>query len=600
MMPPVCRAMASDANDRIALVTGLLLIGLGSLVLIGWWTGITSITRIVPEFPTMKANTAAGFLIGGAGLLVSVLTSGRWRLWLVIIAASLLMVGGLVSFLEYRVGSLGDFDQWLALDLLSDEAPGRPSEITALSFVFSGLALLMVAGGIQDAKRLMVFNLALLGSVFPALIGIFTYLYQPQALFGISSFSTMALHTCVGFIVFALGLSIRCRDCSLSELFNRNSDGGRHFRRLMVPILLFPILAGWGLYRLAFGVMNPAFATVVFAVLTTLVSLVALAASARTMDRWSEALKREVESRRVVETRLSLVWQSAQAAVLLFRADGRVHEFNPGALQLFGHDAETMATLSLPDLLPERIREQHKEYVARFIADPARVHFNLDDPRRFVGLRSDGVEVPVIATVSKHYMGGVLYLGAVLFRVPELAATLDRLINEAEVDALTGAHNRHALEQRVRQLRRYGLRQSRYLGVLMLDIDYFKRVNDEFGHLAGDQVIKAFATRIQGVLRSDDDLYRFGGEEFVCLVWFEKASDLIRVAERIRRQLARDLLSPAVPRAITTSIGISAVCPNGHDLDRAIARADRALYQAKESGRDCYRLDLDATVPGNS
>lgn len=132
------------------------------------------------------------------------------------------------------------------------------------------------------------------------------------------------------------------------------------------------------------------------------------------------------------------------------------------------------------------------------------------------------------------------------------------------------------------------------LGVLMLDLDHFKRVNDTYGHLAGDRVLQAVAAAIRDTIRSDDIAGRWGGEEFAVLVPRANADTLVAVAERIRRRV-RTLVVPAEPgtviRDLTISIGAARLPdPAITDLDDLVRAADTALYAAKGGGRDQVRL----------
>ncbi len=124
----------------------------------------------------------------------------------------------------------------------------------------------------------------------------------------------------------------------------------------------------------------------------------------------------------------------------------------------------------------------------------------------------------------------------------------------------------------------------------MLDLDHFKTINDRHGHLTGDQVLLAVAAALRAEVRSADVLGRFGGEEFVILLPSTNRFDAVTIAERIRHRVGQ--LMVAVPDGeigITVSIGVAAQPRDGQALDPLLAAADRALYVAKEAGRDRVR-----------
>ena len=164
------------------------------------------------------------------------------------------------------------------------------------------------------------------------------------------------------------------------------------------------------------------------------------------------------------------------------------------------------------------------------------------------------------------------------------AAELYRL---ATIDQLTGLFNRRAfLELAERELARARRTGSPH-AVLMMDLDQFKRVNDKYGHQAGDRVLAGFATVTKGCVRTEDLVGRYGGEEFCAVLPGITMQKAIAIAERLRVAVSQRPLGD-LPRATTVSIGV-AFCSGATrgSLHAAIGRADEALYRAKQDGRDC-------------
>lgn len=153
-------------------------------------------------------------------------------------------------------------------------------------------------------------------------------------------------------------------------------------------------------------------------------------------------------------------------------------------------------------------------------------------------------------------------------------------------DPLTGTYNRRAFNTAIdRELARSG-RSERTFCLALLDLDHFKRINDRFGHGAGDEALKAFAECCQSQLRTSDMMARFGGEEFVLLLADTRASEAGPLLERIQKAVAAlqiPVLSADYP--IRFSAGVAQWQP-GESRDELVGRADRALYKAKDSGRD--------------
>ncbi len=164
-------------------------------------------------------------------------------------------------------------------------------------------------------------------------------------------------------------------------------------------------------------------------------------------------------------------------------------------------------------------------------------------------------------------------------------------------DTKTGLSNaRHFRRVAERQLRRARGRQ-RPVALLLCDIDYLRRVNNKYGHLAGDAAIASVAAALRASVRDGDLAARFGGEEFALLLPGSTLEQAASVAERIRRTLAAlPVVAPGVPdgHVVTVSAGVGVALP-GEDLDTVVARVDEALYAAKHSGRN--RVCLAGTVP---
>lgn len=167
------------------------------------------------------------------------------------------------------------------------------------------------------------------------------------------------------------------------------------------------------------------------------------------------------------------------------------------------------------------------------------------------------------------------------------AVEMDRVRKRAITDPLTGLRNRLGFNIAAQNAMSAALQGNRALSVAMIDIDFFKAVNDTYGHTAGDAVLATVAASFQQQTRSTDVVGRVGGEEF-CLVLLDAGlSEAYQLAERIRRAVKGLALSADGREfSVTVSIGITAYQGEADNLDQMLARADEALYVAKTSGRD--------------
>jgi diguanylate cyclase (GGDEF)-like protein len=168
----------------------------------------------------------------------------------------------------------------------------------------------------------------------------------------------------------------------------------------------------------------------------------------------------------------------------------------------------------------------------------------------------------------------------------------------AEEDALTGVQSRRAIEMQLRALASEARAGGSGLGVLFVDIDHFKSINDRFGHGIGDACLAAVAQRLQAELRDGDHLGRWGGEEFVALLPGANLDNAHHTSERILRAVSADPVQIASGEvSITVSIGIAVLDPMHDDMHSLLHRADSALYRAKANGRNRVERDPGLATP---
>ena len=166
---------------------------------------------------------------------------------------------------------------------------------------------------------------------------------------------------------------------------------------------------------------------------------------------------------------------------------------------------------------------------------------------------------------------------------------VERVKQLAYLDGLTGIFNRRFFELRtveeVQRARRYGT----VMAVVMADIDQFKRLNDEFGHLLGDEVLRQVPSVFHQQVRKIDVVCRYGGEEFALLFTQTNVEQALGVAEKLRKTIEKWQF-PGGSRAITISAGVASFPLHGKNRDELVRAADSGLYRAKQAGRNCVRV----------
>ena len=160
------------------------------------------------------------------------------------------------------------------------------------------------------------------------------------------------------------------------------------------------------------------------------------------------------------------------------------------------------------------------------------------------------------------------------------------LWNQANYDPLTEIPNRRSILQNLQRLASLALQREQPLGILMIDLDHFKRINDTYGHDCGDVVLKESASRMKQSLRNSDMVGRFGGEEFLVIIPNCMGEELIRLAERIRISVNKPVAYHDKLIPVSCSVGVSVYYDPQENVHEILQRADKALYVAKAMGRN--------------
>ncbi|PWR25971.1 diguanylate cyclase [Zavarzinia aquatilis] len=245
----------------------------------------------------------------------------------------------------------------------------------------------------------------------------------------------------------------------------------------------------------------------------------------------------------------------------------------------------------LPDYTNQlRIAVSGGDHVLRDILDRGVATLTEEDRdgivNRYVSIRVEqSSEIGFMLRIGAAALGALLVAGVVIWRMSRLNRELARL---SRTDALTGLVNRKAIDARLETEVARALRQKRKLAVVMMDIDHFKAVNDDFGHPAGDRVLTGFGRLIAASVRRADLAGRMGGEEFVVICPDTGVDEAVGAAERIRKHM--EGMEFGLGRPVTVSAGV-AVLRRGESAQALLARADVALYGAKHAGRNRTKAD---------
>jgi diguanylate cyclase (GGDEF)-like protein/PAS domain S-box-containing protein len=290
------------------------------------------------------------------------------------------------------------------------------------------------------------------------------------------------------------------------------------------------------------------------------------------------------------------VFDCLQDGVYILDADGRIVYWNKAAERISGFPADMVVGKRCSDNILRHVAADGTQLCIEGCPMLATIRDGLPRRAEIFLYHRKGHRVPVLVrSVPLREADGRIRFAVEVFtdqtQTMSYHRQLTRLANMAFNDALTELPNRRmfnrALQAKLHETRLMGLR----LGVMLMDLDHFKRINDQFGHDVGDQALQLVARTLDHNFRGEDLVARWGGEEFAALVVGTDEAALTELAQRIRALVASSRLQTAMGRVeLKVSIG-TAVARTGESPRRLLGRVDRLLYRAKANGRDCVMSD---------
>jgi diguanylate cyclase (GGDEF)-like protein/PAS domain S-box-containing protein len=306
-------------------------------------------------------------------------------------------------------------------------------------------------------------------------------------------------------------------------------------------------------------------------------------------------LKRAEETLRASESRFRGYFELPLIGIALTGPDKRWWEVNDRLCEMLGYPRAQLLRLSWAELT-------HPEDLAAEVAQFERVmnrridSYSLD--KRFI--RQDGnlLHASVSNRCLRRSNGVVEYFVTVVQDITERKQAEEHIQHLARYDALTGLPNRALLADRLEQAVLRAGRDHTQVGVLLVDLDHFKRINDTLGHTVGDRLLREVAARLRECARQCDTISRQGGDEFaVLLPDLDVNDEAARIAQRILEMVAQPYrLGDHEELHVSCSIGIS-LCPrDGRSAENLLKNADTALYRAKDMGRNTYQYYLSGAT----
>jgi len=585
---------------RISAVIGAALVAALALVtLVGWLTGVSELVTLIPGYGPIRPPAArALLLLAAAVILLGHRTS-------TLILGSLVMLIGLVTFAGYALDSNLSAEALLStlnVPLNSGMVTTPMAPATALCLLLLGTAVVV------SRRRGSALMLALVGlSLCLSQVALLGYAYGVSSLYTLGGLTSMAPLTAVGLGILAVCLHLSRADHGLVGLLRDRGRAGAVLR----PAVLFYLLGPFGLGLLSVAGQRlgwfdaPVGAGIVVLSLTILgcgVSWVA-ATHMRDVDRERDVIARERDATAqelevvnqiltstgaAARARFEAAFTSSPLGTAIVTHDGLIVEANRRLLDLLGH-AEPIIGLPIESVfLPQEQAGPEPVRATAYATLLSGAGYQQLPDRRM--RRADHAPIWVrlsVAAIDEGSSGaGLLYQLEDITSRREAEARVEHL---ALHDPLTNLPNRLLLLDRLTQELNHAQRGGYGVGVLFLDLDRFKIINDSHGHHAGDAVLCAIAERLVGNARTSDTVARLGGDEFVVVCPNVNAdSDLFVISNKFRAAVT----APIPLGSSTVSVGVSIGVAHGlgaEDPEALLRVADEDMYRIKQT---------DGALPG--
>jgi len=281
-----------------------------------------------------------------------------------------------------------------------------------------------------------------------------------------------------------------------------------------------------------------------------------------------------------VNTYFKEVFTNAGIGIITLDAKSSIEYINEEALNIFGYKSSALVNTNLSTL----IHSTDQNYLKQFIKTA-----NSSTASEFTGIHKDNSAFPIELNISSKKLNQTCIYTVIIRDITEIKKNEEKLKHQAYFDSLTGIPNRTLFLDRSEIALNQAKRSNEGLAVIFIDLDAFKELNDTLGHDAGDVMLKTVAQRFINCARKSDTVSRRGGDEFTILMpRIKNIEDAVKLAERILLSNKNAISIKEKMVFPKTSIGISIYPHDGGIIETLINNADKAMYYAKESGKNQY------------
>ncbi|MGN7457255.1 EAL domain-containing protein [Paenibacillus pasadenensis] len=296
----------------------------------------------------------------------------------------------------------------------------------------------------------------------------------------------------------------------------------------------------------------------------------------------SQSLESERKFRSVIE--------SASDAIILADSRTIIQSWNRGAQLMFGYTEKEAIGRPLEMTIPDRFKQAHADGLRPYLALQPDDVPGAGRTLELYGLRKDGTEFPIELSLAVWEEEGQPFLSSIIRDITERKKAEHKINQMVYLDPLTGLPNRHLLNDRLKEALDQADESGLMIGIMFLDLDRFKYINDTLGHTMGDLLLVEVSIRLRECVDRQDTVSRQGGDEFIVLLPGTSYEDMTRKAQRILMTFSQAILVGNQEMYVTPSIGLSLYPADGNNRDTLIKNADTAMYRVKEQGKNNFQF----------
>lgn len=293
---------------------------------------------------------------------------------------------------------------------------------------------------------------------------------------------------------------------------------------------------------------------------------------------------RSIES----ERKFRSVIEAANDAIIISDSKDTIISWNKGAESIFKYSSQEIIGEKLQIIIPVRFREAHQKGIEHYLStsNPRIIGKTVE----LQGLRKDGTEFPIELSFATWKEEGNIYFSSIIRDITERKQAEEKINQMVYRDHLTGLPNRYLLHDHLTQALDQANKNNQTIGVMFIDLDRFKFINDTLGHDVGDHLLIEVAKRLQSCVSKTDTVCRQGGDEFIILLPNTTSDDMTKSAQKIVNVFNHSIILDGQEMFVTPSVGIALYPSDGKDIETLIKNADTAMYRVKEQGKNSFQF----------